>query len=74
MKKFIFILGLLVVLVSCSTKTYTISNYSEQMEVLEEHFPEVYNLYQRGNVIIDRVYYYEKKDGRSGTRVQYHYR
>ncbi len=74
MKKILLVLSLMTMLVSCTTKTYTITNYSERMEALEKNFPEIYGLYKRGDVIIDRVYYYEKKDGSSGTRVQYHYR
>lgn len=59
---------------SCSTKYTILYDYSERMEAVKANFPEIYQLYIQGDVVIDYVYKYEKKDGKSGVRISYHYR
>lgn len=49
-----------------------ITNYSEKMEVLRSNFPEIYNLYCNGKVVIDEMYYYKTKDGEPKIHIEYH--
>ena len=41
-------------------RTY-IRDYDEQIEPTKQNFAEIYNLYRRGAVIIDKVYKFEKR-------------
>lgn len=70
MKRLILLLLFFAVLTSCSvTRTY----YGKQIELVKTNFPEIYDLYRRGSVIIDDVYTYEK-DGKERVGIHYHYR
>lgn len=74
MKKVIILLSAIAMLSSCSTmkRTY-IRDYANQMELIKTNFPEVYELYHRGEVVIDNLYTYEK-DGGERVGINYHYR
>ena len=73
MKRLILLLLFFAVLTSCSeTRTY-IRDYGKQIELVKTNFPEIYDLYRRGSVIIDDVYTYEK-DGKERVGIHYHYR
>lgn len=43
------------------------------MKLLKINFPEVYQMYCNGTVIIESVYTY-KKDGQEKVRISYRYR
>ena len=51
-----------------------ITDYSEKMATIKLHFPEIYDLYRDGLVIIDEVYEYKDKNGKSKIHVGYRYR
>ena len=51
-----------------------VKDYSEQMELLKTNFPEIYELYRQGEVIIDQVYEYRDKNGTPKVHVKYHLR
>jgi hypothetical protein len=53
-------------------RTY-VRDYSARIELIKTNFPEIYELYCRGAVIIDDVYTYEK-DGTERVGINYHYR
>lgn len=74
MKRLILLLSAIIMLNSCSVvkKTY-VREYGEQIELVKTHFPEIYDLYRFGTVIIDNVYTYEK-DGIEKVGINYHYR
>lgn len=74
MKKVILLLSAIVMLSSCSVlkRTY-VQDYSDQIELVRTNFPEIYELYCRGSVVIDDVYTYVK-DGRERVGINYHYR
>ncbi len=74
MNKLILLLSFIVVSTSCSTvkRTY-IRDYDEQIEPTKQNFAEIYNLYRRGAVIIDKVYKFEK-EGKEQVGIRYHYR
>lgn len=77
MKNLLFIL--LVFMSSCASTLYDnirmVNDYSEEMRILKNNFPEVYELYKNGDVVIDKIFYYtHKKTGKEMTHIQYHYR
>jgi hypothetical protein len=49
-----------------------IKDYSEQMDVLRSDFPEIYNLYCNGKIVINEMYHYKTKDGKSMTHIGYY--
>ena len=73
MKRLILLLLFFAVLTSCSvTRTY-IRDYGKQIELVKTNFPEIYDLYRRGEVVINDVYTYEK-DGHEKVHINYYYR
>ncbi len=66
-------LAVITILTSCSvTRTY-IRDYDKQIELIKTNFPEIYDLYRRGSVIINDVYTYEKDD-KERVHISYYYR
>lgn len=68
----------LIVAQSCAptklNKVY-IKDHNEKMECVKLHFPQIYNLYISGDVIIYDVYeYIDAKTGSSKVNVSYRYR
>ena len=74
MKRFIFSLWFIAVLTSCSVvnRTY-VRDYNEQIELTKRYFPELYDLYWRGSIIITSVYTYEE-NGEKKVGILYSYR
>lgn len=75
-KSLVTLLGFLlitIVLNSCSiTNKVIVRDYSEKMELLKINFPEIYNLYVEGKVIINEIYTYnDKKTGEPRVNVNY---
>lgn len=58
---------------SCLTNKQSITNYSDQMQAVKVNFPELYELYLRGAIIIYDVYTYEE-DGKPRVGISYKYR
>jgi len=84
MKRLLTILVSVTLLSSCSFRIpnaikykdyHRVRDYREQMELVEENFPEIYNLYRQGEVVIDEVFEYtDRKTGKSRVNVSYYYR
>lgn len=79
MKKYFLVLIILSVLYiqSCAptriNKVY-INDYNEQMEYAKSHFPQIYDLYIQGKVVINGVYTYtEKQTGEEKVNISYYY-
>lgn len=74
MKKFIFLLFATIVFSSCSVfnRVY-VNDYGRKVQLLKDNFPEIYDLYRNGHVIIDDVYIYEQ-NGKERVGVNYRYR
>ena len=49
-------------------------DYSAKMESLRINFPEIYDLYKKGLIIINEMYEYKDKDGTPRVHVNYRYR
>lgn len=58
---------------SCLTNKKSFSNYGERMFYAKLYFPELYELYTRGEIIITDVYKYEHK-GEEKIGISYRYR
>ena len=71
MKKLIVIFIIIVTLSSCASLYYKdyrlITDYSEKISLVQDNFPEIYNLYRSGDVIIDEVFEYTDKNTDSNT-------
>ena len=80
MKKFLFGVSTLLsflFLQSCApariNKVY-ITDYNDQMEYTKSHFPQIYDLYIQGKVVINGVYTYtERKTGEEKVNISYYY-
>lgn len=75
-KSLVPLFGLLlitIVLNSCSiTNKVIVRDYGEKMELLKINFPEIYNLYVEGKVIINEVYTYnDKSTGEPRVHINY---
>jgi len=73
MKKFGYLVLFMTILSSCALNRTYVSDYSQQIQLIRTHFPEIYNMYCNGTVIIDDVYTYEK-DGKERVGINYRYR
>lgn len=51
-----------------------VTDYSEQMRLLRDNFPEIYDLYKEGKVIINDIYTYYTKEGKSRVGINYRHR
>lgn len=74
MKRLILLFSVITIFSSCSViKKTHIRDYSERIELVKTNFPEIYELYRRGEVVINDVYTYEK-DGHEKVHINYYYR
>ena len=51
-----------------------ITDYSERMTVLKENFPEIYDLYRNGKVLLNEIYEYVGDNGNIKYHISYSYR
>ena len=80
MRKLFFVLALSISALafqSCAsvkTNKVYINDYNEQMNIVKVNFPQIYDLYIQGKVIIDGVYTYTiKKTGEERVHISYRY-
>lgn len=78
-KPFVSLWGLMLAVITLSScaiaNKVIVRDYDEKMELVKINFPEIYDLYVDGKVIIDKVYTYDdKKTGTPRVNVSYHYR
>jgi len=77
MKKILVTILFITCISSCSNeihKTY-ITDYNDKMEILKTEFPEIYNLYKNGNIILGKMYTYEDTvSNKTKTHIKYRYR
>ena len=76
MKKIVFAL-MLFLTTSCASLNQTnrvvVRDYREQMSLLKINFPEIYEQYKKGAIVIDKVYTYtDKKTGCRRVGISYH--
>ena len=73
MKKIVCLLFATALFSACAVKKTYVRDYTQQIQLVKENFPEIYDMYRQGTVIIVDVYTYEK-DGRSRVGINYRYR
>lgn len=56
---------------ACALNREYVMDYGEQMRIMRNYFPELYELYQRGAIVVVNVYL-DKSD--NNYHVTYHYR
>lgn len=57
MKKLKFLSLMIIMLFSaCIFNREYITDYSEKMQIAKRHFPEIYQLYQQGSLVIESIY------------------
>lgn len=80
MRKIIAILLTCSILVGCGSIKYfkkdyrSVQDYSERIELLRRNFPEIYDMYRYGSVIVEDVYTYTADDGTTHVGIEYRYR
>ena len=72
-RRYVFLLLIVIGFSSCVLNRTYISDYREQIRLMKANFPEIYELYRQGDVIITSVYTYEK-DGQERVHIEYRYR
>ena len=73
MKKVVCLLFFMALFASCAVKRTYVRDYAQQIQLVKDNFPEIYDMYRQGTVIIVNVYTYEK-DGKARVGITYHYR
>ena len=75
MKKILFVLSVMLVS-SCASlfeDRIVIKDYNEQMSLLKENYPEIYEQYKKGIVDIDKIYTYtDTNTGERHVKVKFH--
>ena len=74
MKKLIVLLAAIAILSSCAVNKTYIRDYNQQIQLVKRNFPEIYDLYRHGAIIIDSVYTYDDKNGINKVHINYHFR
>lgn len=79
MKKLFVLLLTVTMFCSCGTLLYQdyhrITDYNEQIELLKIHFPEIYDLYRNGDVVLSEMFEYtDRKTSKKRVHISYHYR
>lgn len=77
MKKILSLLIIIVLATSCGIIQPGISyvtDYTEQMTILKNKFPEIYELYRQGDIRLDQMYTYKDANGNEKVRISYSYR
>ena len=73
MKKIVCLLCFVTLFASCAVKRTYVRDYAQQIQLVKDNFPEIYDMYRQGIVVIVNVYTYEK-DGKAKVGITYHYR
>ena len=58
----------LLFLPSCAVISTPVNGFSEQMIVLKEHFPELYDLHSQGKIVIWGMWQKEKRGDETGEK------
>ena len=80
MKRFlpiILVLSLMLMTASCGLMkprgATVISDHETIEEILQEHFPDLYNLHEQGRIEVDEIYYYTDRRGQPKYKVSLRY-
>ena len=83
LRKILFFMMMCFTLSGCSDILYPqeanlpgyrkIVKYDEQMELLKTNFPEIYDLYRQGTVMLVDMYVYNDENGKEQVHITYRY-
>ncbi len=80
MKKILtsFLTGwLLVAAASCGAMiprdATVITDHEQMMAILQEHFPDLYQLHEEERIEVDEIYFYTNRDGEPQYKVSFRY-
>ena len=80
MKRFlpiVLVLSLMLMTASCGLMkprgATVISDHEAIEEILQEHFPDLYNLHEQGRIEVDEIYLYTDRHGQPKYKVSLRY-
>jgi len=80
MKRFLsilLVLSLLLTTASCGIMkprgATVITDHEQIMAILQEHFPDLYDLHEQERIEVDEIYYYTDRSGRPQYKVSLRY-
>lgn len=50
-----------------------INDHEQMMDIIQEHFPELYDLHEQGLVEVDEIYFYHTRSGEPKYKVSFRY-
>ena len=50
-----------------------ITDHEQMMEILREHFPDLYELHEQERIEVDEIYFYTNRDGEPKYKVSFRY-
>jgi hypothetical protein len=72
-----FLLVLMLVTASCGImkprNAVVITDHEEMMAILQEHFPDLYQLHEEERIEVDEIYFYKDREGRPQYKVSLRY-
>lgn len=73
----ILLLGLTLLTASCGImkprNAVVITDHEEIMAILQEHFPDLYNLHEQERIEVDEIYFYTTRRGEPKYKVSLRY-
>ena len=70
-------MALLLTTASCGIMTprnaTVITDHEEMMAILQEHFPDLYELHEQDRIEVDEIYFYHDWKGRPKYKVSFRY-
>ena len=50
-----------------------ITDHEQMMSILQEHFPDLYELHEQERIEVDEIYFYTNRDGEPQYKVSFRY-
>ena len=73
----VLLLVLLLATASCGLmvprNATVITDHEEMMAILQEHFPDLYELHEQDRIEVDEIYYYINRSGEPQYKVSFRY-
>ena len=73
----ILLLAILLVTASCGVmiprNATVITDHEQIMSILQEHFPDLYQLHEQDRIEVDEIYYYTNRSGEPQYKVSFRY-
>ena len=73
----ILLLAILLATASCGImkprNATVITDHEQMMAILQEHFPDLYQLHEQERIEVDEIYYYTNRSGEPQYKVSFRY-